>query len=228
MRRFFQLVLPTFQSSDLRSDVLAGITTGITKLKGAVSSVRVKKQSATKKRSIRRARVPRQRRVAPASDTRLSAIWNELQLCYFPDRNDLQSYSISWSKRSQKRTLACCNSSRRCVRVARELDYPDFELWLAPLLYHEMCHAVLERNVSRSAKGTLWHGPEFKALEKQHPKISALHDWIKAGGWSKAVRSDRAKRAWQNQERRSQQKCVGSLKSRARLKLWRESEYREP
>ncbi|MCB0310094.1 MAG: SprT-like domain-containing protein [Bdellovibrionales bacterium] len=120
-----------------------------------------------------------------------------LRNSYFPERTDLDAYQVSWSKRRQKRTLASVNIEKKRVNVARELNDIRYAVWLEPLLYHEMCHAVLGEGVRRSNGGYAWHGPEFKSLEKRHPEIKSLDQWIKAGGWQRAVRSDRSRRAYQ-------------------------------
>lgn len=148
-------------------------------------------------RKLVKQKVPaRSPRVGLRSDPALSAIWNDLLQKYFPERGDLKSYTVGWSNRSQKRVLASCSPRQRRVRVARELKYPQYQEWLEPLLYHELCHAVIGEQVVRHAGKRCWHGAEFKALEKRHPKTEQLNLWIGSGGWRAAVRSDRAKRAW--------------------------------
>lgn len=130
-------------------------------------------------------------------DPALTLMWLELANTYFPDRTDLSNYKVRWSTRRQKRVLGSCNMTKRIVSVARELNTPEHHHWLEPLLYHEMCHAVLERSVSKRGRKILWHGPEFKALEARHPGIPALDFWIKSGGWRSAVLSARAKSSWE-------------------------------
>ena len=115
---------------------------------------------------------------------------------YFPDRPDLHNYIVRWSNRRQKRVLGSCNMNRRIVTVAKELNVAECQKWLEPLLYHEMCHAVLERSVSRRGRKMRWHGPEFKALELRHPGIIHLDAWIRGGGWKHAVQSNRASAVW--------------------------------
>lgn len=115
----------------------------------------------------------------------LKSIWRETRQRWFPSRPDLDSYQMRWSARKQKRTLASCNLHDRRVVVARELNYPEYFCWLEPLLYHEMCHAFLESR---------FHDKRFYAVERRHPGIRAFDAWINAGGWARAVRSDRAKR----------------------------------
>lgn len=137
----------------------------------------------------------------PASDAQLQGIWLSLIENYFPDRNDLADYAVVWSVRSQLRTLASCNISARKVIVARELNHPSHLRWLNPLLYHEMCHAVLGENVPKRNGKRRWHGKEFKVLERQHAGIELLDEWIKQGGWSRAVRSDRSRRAHRQRKR---------------------------
>ncbi|MCB0311610.1 MAG: SprT-like domain-containing protein, partial [Bdellovibrionales bacterium] len=127
------------------------------------------------------------------SDPFLKTEWLALRKRYFPDRPDIDSYTVVWSRRDQKRTLASCNTQKRRIRVARELDLDRYHCWLAPLLYHEMCHAVLDRKVSKSGKKFLWHGPEFRQLEKMHPETASLDNWIAEGGWAQAVRSHRSR-----------------------------------
>jgi hypothetical protein len=132
---------------------------------------------------------------AKTSDARLAAIWRELISQFFPERLDLFSYTIVWSTRRQRRTLASCNLKRSMVKVALELNRPDCEQWLRPLLYHELCHAVLGENIGRQGSKRAWHGREFRELERRHPDIPALDRWIKQGGWLHVVRSHRAQQA---------------------------------
>lgn len=122
-------------------------------------------------------------------------IWLKLRRTWFPDRKELDSYALRFSKRKQTRTLACCDVFTRKVTVARELAYGDYRTWLVPLLYHEMCHAVLGSTARRTGKRRNLHGAEFKSLESLHPQINDLNQWIATGGWLKAIRSDRARRA---------------------------------
>ncbi len=123
----------------------------------------------------------------------LSKTWLSLRAAYFPTRPDLDTYHIKWSARRQKRTLASCNINRRIVNVAMEMHNDICREYLEPLIYHEMCHAVLGKDVARSGSKIMWHGSEFRALEARHPKTRALELWIKSGGWAKAVRSHRSK-----------------------------------
>ena len=136
-----------------------------------------------------------------SQDTILQALWQSLAQEFFPEQTHLHSYQIRWSKRKQKRTLASCVTERCRVTVARELNYSEHRVWLKPLLYHEMCHAVLGREVSRTKRGFAWHGPEFKALERRHPLIPLFDAWVQAGGWARAVRSDRARQCKSRRKR---------------------------
>lgn len=137
-----------------------------------------------------RPRTPR----AAVSDPGLKQLWDAVQKEFFPERPDLQEYSVYWSTRRQKRVLASCNIRGKKISVARELQDPLFEEWLHPLLYHEMCHAFIGEGVPRSKGKRLWHGELFRSLEMRHPHIAALDAWIKSGGWRYAVRRDRSKR----------------------------------
>lgn len=131
----------------------------------------------------------------------LKIIWDKLNDDYFPEYN-LHNYRLEWSSRRQKRTLASCNVKKRVVRVASELNYYEHHKWLSPLLYHEMCHAVMAEGLI-DENGHLkhkirWHGKDFKALERAHPLYYDFNFWIKHGGWSKAIRSARTKEWWKN------------------------------
>lgn len=121
----------------------------------------------------------------------LLEVWCALRLRFFPERVDLDSYTIGWSRRRQKRTLASCNMRSRCVIVAQELRDPLFNEWIEPILHHELCHAVIGLDVARRKGRRAWHGREFRSLENLHPRIPALDDWIKNGGWLYAVRRAR-------------------------------------
>lgn len=149
------------------------------------------KRSRAKSSLIRPSRPLRSIETLPTVDARLHLLWVSVRRTYFPDRGDLDSYVVTWSRRRQRRVLASCNWHRRKVVVARELRDDAFNEWLEPLLYHEMCHAVLGRAVSKTRRGHAWHGPEFKSLERRHPQISALDSWIRSGGWHHAVRRAR-------------------------------------
>lgn len=126
----------------------------------------------------------------------LIEIWKRLRIEYFPDRADIDSYSVGWSRRSQRRTLASCNIDRRRVVVARELRGEECRRWLEPLLYHEMCHAVLGKDVEYYRSKRAWHGREFRDLERRHAGTSELDAWIRSGGWRRAVLRDRALATW--------------------------------
>lgn len=119
--------------------------------------------------------------------------WAKLVLKFFPERSDLYEYSIKWSNRRQKRTLATCNIKLKRVKVAKELKNPEHWHILEALIYHEMCHAVLGFSIKKTVGKTPWHGKEFKQLEARHPGIAQLNSWIKQGGWRRAVRQDRSK-----------------------------------
>lgn len=138
-----------------------------------------------------------ERRFEEKSDqkTQLKKIWTSLWQRYFPERNDLEGYEVLWSVKPQKRTLASCSLSRKRVTVARELQPADHLRWLEPLLYHEMCHAVLGLSITRDNGTRAWHGKEFKELESKHHDMAAFQEWIEGGGWRRAVRSDRARRS---------------------------------
>lgn len=147
------------------------------------------------------------RRPAPArrssshDDLFLKSIWLKLRAEYFSDRVDLDLYLVRWSRRRQRRVLASVSISRKLVSVAKELASEPHHCWLEPLLYHEMCHAVLGENVPTRKRKKQWHGREFKTLERSHPATHSLNTWIKAGGWTKAVRSHRARETWLRRNR---------------------------
>ena len=130
------------------------------------------------------------------SDEFLHNLWRGLRSEYFPDRPELDSYVVAWSSRSQKRVLASCNIRRHRVVVARELFEPTACQWIAPVLYHELCHAVIGEGVHLQSGKRQWHGAQFRALEARHPDIPAMNAWIRSGGWAMAVRSHRARQAW--------------------------------
>jgi hypothetical protein len=132
----------------------------------------------------------------------LHAIWLDLRHRFFPERGDLDDYVVVWSSRRQIRTLASCNLRTRRILVARELLGEELARWLPPLLYHEMCHAVLGLNVRQSGGKRRWHGAEFKRLEARHPETALLHQWVQSGGWARAVRSDRARRSFRKGQKR--------------------------
>ena len=156
--------------------------------------------SRTTQRAVRspRRRPARVARVSSQgkSDEFLHNLWTNLRAEYYPDRPELDSYVVAWSSRAQKRVLASCNIRRRRVVVAKELFEPTACRWIAPVLYHELCHAVIGEGVHLQSGKRQWHGAEFRSLEARHPDISAMNAWIRSGGWAMAVRSHRARQAW--------------------------------
>ena len=152
---------------------------------------------------VRRLR-PITRRVI-ASDSALHEMWCELRVRYYPERTDLDQYVVAWSSRKQKRVLASCNIRARRVSVAQELCEPLAVQWLEAVLYHELCHAVIGEDVATPSGKRLWHGAQFKALERRHPDIPALESWLRSGGWAMAVRSNRSRRSWERRRPPSKQ-----------------------
>lgn len=131
-------------------------------------------------------------------DQFLTQILINLQSQFFPDHTDLLNYRISWSTRRQKRTLASCNIRSKKINVAKELNHPDHTKWLEPLIYHEMCHAVIGKD--KNSGRNCWHGRAFRELETQHPLMKEFNIWVKSGGWRKAVMSERTRSWWKNKK----------------------------
>ena len=123
-------------------------------------------------------------------DEDLSSLWLAIRAHYFPDRPEIDSYRVIWSYRKHSFTLASCNVERRRVAVAHVMQLEDARPFLDPLLYHEMCHAVLGIPPRVNGRRQI-HGREFKEIERRHPGIKALDAWIRAGGWRHAVRKSR-------------------------------------
>ena len=121
------------------------------------------------------------------SELGLEELWRKIRLEYFPEQAEIDHYSVVWSKRDHRSALASCNVDRQRVQVAGAMNLPDSRPLLEPLLYHEMCHAALGQPQVVNGR-RIMHGKEFKALEKRHPQIEALNNWITAGGWEQAVR----------------------------------------
>lgn len=117
----------------------------------------------------------------------LPDLWKKLQEAYFPENYQLLDYRVGWSNRSNRNCLASCNYINRKVSVAKALASTKYCDILPPLLYHEMCHAVLGKPEIVGGRRVI-HGVEFKQLEARHPGISYLNHWIKTGGWRKAVK----------------------------------------
>lgn len=134
-----------------------------------------------------------ERRAAPQTseiDAELTALWRAIREHYFPDRPEIDGYRVIWSYRKHSFTLASCNVERRRVAVAHVMQLEDARPFLDPLLYHEMCHAVLGIPPRVNGRRQI-HGREFKELERRHPGIQALDAWIRVGGWRTAVRKSR-------------------------------------
>lgn len=124
---------------------------------------------------------------AELEHSELFGVWKKIRAEYFPEREDLDHYRVTWSKRNQTSNLASCNAQKRRVVVARAMELKECLPYLEPLLYHEMCHAYLGPP-KRTRGRNVYHGPDFKALEIKHPKIKELNHWIKSGGWGSAVK----------------------------------------
>lgn len=131
------------------------------------------------------------------SDPGLQAKWLAVRTEYFPERTDLDQFTIRWSRRRQRRVLASCSLRRRLVSVAKEMRHAQAAPHLDALLYHEMCHAALGEAVGQRGGKRTWHGPRFRALESRHPGSDDLDRWIRGGGWAHVVRSNRASAAAQ-------------------------------
>lgn len=153
------------------------------------SSIRRLKRTVSRRSVRKRVATPLMRK----SDPLLHAKWVSLINDYFPDRQDLCDYVVAWARRRQKRTLGSCNVVARRVNIAKELQYEEFYSWAEPVLYHELCHAVLGKDLIAYKGRRAWHGAEFKALEIRHPQTKALSQWMRNGGWLRAVRSHRAR-----------------------------------
>ncbi len=141
--------------------------------------------------------------IIPVPDQRLTTEWLSLRKTYFPERLDLDLYTICWSKKRQKRTLASCNIRKKLVNVAKEMSHPKALEYLPALLYHEMCHAALGEGIEVRRGKRMWHGDSFKRLEARHPGILELKKWMRAGGWHHVVLSERARVSYLKREKRS-------------------------
>ena len=120
--------------------------------------------------------------------------WTALRREYFPERTDLDNYSVRWSNRRQKRTLGSCNVERKRIVIAHAFHQQEMKIYLRPLLYHEMCHAALGKPEVINGRRSI-HNREFKLLERRHPGIKALDAWIRSGGWrTTEQRHNRARR----------------------------------
>ncbi len=117
----------------------------------------------------------------------LLTTWQKLKSEYFPNNKELDSYSITWAKRKRTRLLASCNINTKEVVVSYAMNDSSIKHFLSPLIYHEMCHAVLGKT-KKKGRRNVFHGKEFKILEDRHPEIKDLNTWIKTGGWDLAVK----------------------------------------
>lgn len=125
------------------------------------------------------------------SETNISDLcdtWRKLQEQFFPTRTDLCSYKLHWARRRSIRCLASCMLGASRVSVNPVFKRPDLKHLLEPLLFHEMCHAFLGKPKIKNGRA-VYHGKEFRALERQHPLIANLNAWIKNGHWETAARS---------------------------------------
>jgi len=130
----------------------------------------------------------------------LFSVWANLIKEYYPERTDLLTYNITWSSRRQRRVLGSCNIKTHRVRIAREMQHPECAQFISPLIYHELCHAVLGDSLKRLEQRIPWHGKEFRELEARHPQSADLTNWIRSGGWAKAVRRARTSEIWRRRK----------------------------
>ena len=123
----------------------------------------------------------------------LNKIWSDLIQEYFPDHESLlNEYKLLVTQRIQTQTLASCNVERKRIEVAGALNHSSARSILSPLIYHEMCHAVL--GPPKEVNGRcIFHGKEFKALERRNPQIALLNNWIKEGHWEKVTERFKSK-----------------------------------
>ncbi len=120
----------------------------------------------------------------------LRSIWTRLRKEYFSEREDIDDYTVRWSKRDQSSSLASCSIEFRRVVVAPAMRLSESLPYLEPLLYHEMCHAILGPAKEVNGRRIL-HGKDFKELERRHKQIPLLNSWIHSGGWDAAVERHR-------------------------------------
>ncbi|NMC62700.1 MAG: SprT family zinc-dependent metalloprotease [SAR324 cluster bacterium] len=165
--------------------------------KSAVSEEKPSEKDKQKHRSKITCQLKEKKNAKAKESLELKKVWNSLKEEYFPNESELDVYSIYWSKRRHLRTLASCNISKKKVTVACELNNDAYAHWLSPLLYHEMCHAILGDKIANSGGTMKFHGSEFKRLENRHPLKKDLDLWIRSGGWLSAIRSHRSKEAHQ-------------------------------
>lgn len=123
------------------------------------------------------------------SSKELRGLWLSLIEEYFPQRLDLSSYRVVWSKKKHKSSLASCSIDRQKISVAYAMNRQESKPFLEALLYHELCHAVLGRPKIKNGRRVM-HGHEFKALEHRHPGTKLLDQWIRSGGWRKAATAE--------------------------------------
>ena len=164
-------------------------------IKGVKGATLIYKQPA-KRISIKK--VSDRRSTSKQDNLILESILNRIHLEFFPESKELVNYKISWSTRRQKRTLASCNIREKKINVARELNFPEHEKWLEPLIYHEVCHVIVGRD--KNSGRHCWHGRTFKQLESRHPLMKEFNHWVKSGGWRKAVMSERTKSWWREKK----------------------------
>ena len=117
----------------------------------------------------------------------LNAIWRRLSEAYFPNHESLQEFSVVWSTRKHRNTLASCSIEAKRILVAGAMAELRARPFLEPLLYHEMCHAALGKPEKVNGRRVI-HGSAFKELELLHPGIADLDMWILSGGWHSTVR----------------------------------------
>jgi len=128
---------------------------------------------SSKKRKVAHAKLPMQRQFAFSESGRyfdLRAIFDKLNARYF--RNRLKDYQIVWGRRRRERPVneivfGTIQEDDRIIRIHPLLDRAFIPRWFIEyVVYHEMCHAVVEDRYTPDGKRIVHH-EAFAAREQK-------------------------------------------------------------
>lgn len=105
--------------------------------------------------------------------------------------------ALTWGRRAKSRTrrsiqLGSYNGAQNLVRIHPVLDQPAVPRWFVRyVLFHEILHAALPSERTRSGRKIVHHGPRFRHREKNYVDTARAIAW-EAQHLSKLLRSARA------------------------------------
>jgi hypothetical protein len=132
------------------------------------------------------------------NDPHLQRVYHQLRHQYFPNRPDVDDYKVVWRDQPMQTkngasslydTLAYIEYGTRTIHIGREMSHPDAVQWLAPLIHHELCHAILVEFLKPNDDA---HAEWFMRINSQHPQADEFKQWH---GWRNCYDSYHADKA---------------------------------